>query len=130
MANRVHVNQMDKQELCIYLMEQLGDEVADKTLKTIEEEEIHGKAFLTLNDQDLHEVIPLMGKHKLVELHLDSLKSTATTVAYRNTSSATAFHGAAIKVLYSKVVSWQQCNKSIPSDLWRLVCINQTFLWQ
>jgi len=29
MANRDRVRQMDKQELCMYLMEQLGDEAAD-----------------------------------------------------------------------------------------------------
>ena len=81
MANRDRVRQMDKQELGMYLMEQLGDEVADQTLKKIEEEKINGKAFLTLNDQDLHELNPSMGERKLVKLHLDSLKSSPTTVS-------------------------------------------------
>ena len=81
MANRDRVRQMDKHELRMYLMEQLGDEVADEALKTIEEEKINGKAFLALNDGDLHELIQSIGERKLVKLHLESLKSSPTTVS-------------------------------------------------
>ena len=65
----------------MYLMEQLGDEVADETLKTIEDEKINGLAFLALNDGDLHELIPSMGERKLVKLHLESLTSLPSTVS-------------------------------------------------
>ena len=71
MANRDRVRQMDKHELRMYLMEQLGDEVADEALKTIEEE----------IDGDLHELIQSIGERKLVKLHLESLKSSPTTVS-------------------------------------------------
>ena len=119
MANRDRVRQMDKHELRMYLMEQLGDEVADETLKTIEDEKINGLAFLALNDGDLHELIPSMGERKLVKLHLESLTSLPSTVS----GSSLLWHTSQVVFTHSKLVSWQQCNKAIPSDLWRSICL-------
>ena len=58
---------MDRQELCMYLMEQLGDEVASESLDTIEEQR---KAFLALNNGDFHKSIPRMGEHKKLKVFL------------------------------------------------------------
>ena len=87
MANKEDIQQFSKQDLHLYLIDELGEEVGGDTLDTFEEHRITGKAFLELDDNDLQQLAPRIGEQKAVKRLIASLKPPTTQVSVCNLHS-------------------------------------------
>lgn len=84
MDNKENIQQFNKEELHLYLVDKLGEEIGGDTLDTFEEQKITGKAFLELDDNDLRELVPLIGERKAVKRLIASFKPPTTKVSVCN----------------------------------------------
>ena len=63
------------EELYIFLLRELEDDVSSESLDTMKTNRISGKIFLNLKESDLKEIIPLLGERKAIKNVIDSFKA-------------------------------------------------------
>ena len=74
MATRGEVLDFSCDQLYVWLVTELKDEVGDETIEELRFQRINGKAFLELTDDDLRELVPLIGERKAIQRRIHSFK--------------------------------------------------------
>ena len=74
MATRVEILAFSCDQLYTWLLTDLKDEVGDESIEEFRFQRINGKAFLELTDDDLRDLVPLVGERKAIQRRINSFK--------------------------------------------------------
>lgn len=74
MGSRTEIAKFSVEELYVFLLDELENDVSSESLAIIKSNRINGRIFLELNESDLKEIIPLLGERKAIKNIIDSFK--------------------------------------------------------
>lgn len=74
MGSRTEIAKFSGEELYVFLLDELENDVSSESLAIIKSNRINGRIFLELNESDLKEIIPLLGERKAIKNIIDSFK--------------------------------------------------------
>ena len=84
MASRVEILKLTVDGLYGYLRQHLErDTVGSETIEAFRESRINGESFLELTDEELLEIIPVLGERKAVKRLIDSFNPRQQEVLVR-----------------------------------------------
>lgn len=75
MGSRSEIAKFSVEELYVFLLDELENDVSSESLAIIKSNRINGRIFLELNESDLKEIIPLLGERKAIKNIIDSFKT-------------------------------------------------------